>query len=253
MPRIAPWLLGGLAFCLACGDDGSPIGETSTTGTGSDTTAGPTSSAGPGGSESAEDSGTDASTSAGPESTSGTDGGSSDSSSSGPPIGEDEFELTSPSHQDGATFANAYTCAAGGFFASIIPQLDWTAGPEGTQYYALTFLDVTLTEGGGQNAALGYHWALWNIPANVLGLEEGFTDAGSIGAVQASPAPQGAFLGPCPMGELHTYEFTLYALASTITVQQGGQATTVVQNAVTTLEADHLAFAKLSGTSNASP
>lgn len=191
-------------------------------------------------------SGGDASTSA-----SGTGGDSTgDGGSGAAPTAE--FTLTSPNHEEGAKFADKYTCAANGFRGSIMPALNWTPGPAGTKSYAITFIDTTLS---AQGNALGYHSVIYNIPANVTSLPEGFkaAEAAMIGAKQNDN-----FLGPCPNfgspppsgSETHTYEFTLYALDSeSVTIT--GSGTTAVQNAEELLEKNHLAKTKLTGTSNA--
>jgi phosphatidylethanolamine-binding protein (PEBP) family uncharacterized protein len=169
--------------------------------------------------------------------------------SGGGSAGSSGFTLTSPDHMNGAMFAAPYTCNnPQGFNGSIIPELHWTAGPTGTMSYAITFIDRTLAPANMN----GYHWVIWNIPANVLTLPEGFKDQASIGAMENRD-----FLGPCPnvgggSANTDTYEFTIYALAqASITVS--GTGTTAVRNAEMTLEAMNLAKAKLSGTSNASP
>jgi len=165
--------------------------------------------------------------------------------------GSGAFTLTSPDHAEGAEFADPYTCTVAGFSGSIIPELHWTAGPPGTMSYAITFIDVTLAH-AMPSQINGYHWVIWNIPANVLTLPEGFKDEASIGASQNSD-----FLGPCPNfggggGNTDTYEFTIYALADdSITIM--GSGTQQVKNAEMLLEGDNLASTKLTGTSNASP
>jgi phosphatidylethanolamine-binding protein (PEBP) family uncharacterized protein len=165
--------------------------------------------------------------------------------------GSGEMVLTSPDHEEGAVFADPYTCALEGFSGSIMPELNWTPGPPGTMSYAITFIDITLAHAMPSNMN-GYHWVLYNIPATTTSLPEAFTMASSIGASQNSN-----FLGPCPnfgggSANTDTYEFTLYALAEeSITIM--GSGTAQVANAEDLLEADNLASAKLTGTSSASP
>ncbi|XXX72827.1 YbhB/YbcL family Raf kinase inhibitor-like protein [Sorangium sp. So ce134] len=162
-----------------------------------------------------------------------------------------EFTLTSPNHAEGAEFADKYTCAAAGFNGSLLPELHWTPGPAGTKSYAITFIDVTLTTKTPPNMN-GYHWVIYNIPADVTSLPEEFKDAASIGAKQNSN-----YLGPCPnfgggSANTDTYEFTIYALGEeSVTIT--GTGTAAVKDAETKLEASNLAKAKLTGTSNASP
>jgi phosphatidylethanolamine-binding protein (PEBP) family uncharacterized protein len=173
--------------------------------------------------------------------------GSAGSAGGGAGGGSGTMTLSSPSHMDGAEFADPYTCAEAGFQNSILPQLNWTPGPAGTMSYAITFIDVTLAP----EEANGYHWVIYNIPATTTSLPEGFTMASSIGASQNSN-----YLGPCPnivgSGNTDEYEFTLYALSQeSITIM--GSGTTQVRNAETLLEGDNLASAKLTGTSSAAP
>jgi Raf kinase inhibitor-like YbhB/YbcL family protein len=161
-----------------------------------------------------------------------------------------EFTLTSPVHMEGAMFADKYTCAAAGFNGSLLPELHWTAGPAGTKSYAITFIDRDLAE-ATPPSALGYHWVIYNIPATTLTLPEGFKMEASIGAKENND-----FLGPCPNFQsgsaTHTYEFIIYALEQEM-ITIAGTSTTAAQNAEMQLEAMHLAKAKLSGTSNATP
>lgn len=149
-------------------------------------------------------------------------------------------------------FADKYTCAAAGFRNSIMPALNWTPGPAGTKSYAITFIDTTLA---AQNNALGYHSVIYNIPASVTSLPEGFkaAEAAMIGAKQNDN-----WLGPCPNygsapptgRETHDYAFTIYAL-DTETITIAGSGTGAVQDADTKLEMKHLAKAQLTGKSNA--
>jgi phosphatidylethanolamine-binding protein (PEBP) family uncharacterized protein len=175
-------------------------------------------------------------------------GGSGGTSGTGGSAGAGSFTLTSPDHANGAMFADPYTCAEAGFDGSILPELRWSGAPAGTMSFAITFIDRTLAPAN----ANGYHWVIWNIPATTMSLPEGFKDQASIGAQENRD-----FLGPCPnfgggSANTDTYEFTIYALSqASITVM--GTGTTAVRNAETALEANNLAKAKLSGTSNASP
>jgi phosphatidylethanolamine-binding protein (PEBP) family uncharacterized protein len=178
--------------------------------------------------------------------------GGTSGSGAGGSAGGGAFALTSPVHTEGAEFADKYTCAAAGFEGSLLPELHWTAGPPGTMSYAITFIDVTLTE-GQPPSDLGYHWVIWNIPASTLTLPEAFKMQQSIGASENRD-----YLGPCPYfsgtpGDPHTYEFTVYALSSAMTTISPATGTGAVKDAETKLEAMNLAKTKLSGTSTASP
>ncbi|WP_437308065.1 YbhB/YbcL family Raf kinase inhibitor-like protein [Sorangium sp. So ce388] len=253
-------LLGVPLAALNCsGDDSDSSGSGGGAATSSGTQTTTTSSSGTGSASSTGDA-TSSSTattgsggaggSTGDAGSGGAGGSTGDAGSGGAPSGE--FTLTSPNHAEGAEFADKYTCALAGFNGSVLPELRWTAGPPGTKSYAITFIDTTLTTKTPPNMN-GYHWVIYNIPADVTSLPEAFKDAASIGAQQNSN-----FLGPCPNfggGNANTdnYEFTIYALSGeslTITPTTG---TAAVKDAETKLEADNLAKAKLTGKSDAAP
>jgi phosphatidylethanolamine-binding protein (PEBP) family uncharacterized protein len=119
------------------------------------------------------------------------------------------FTLTSPAFSDGADMPDEYTCDGKNFpFSGMppvdhtLPELNWTAGPEGTQSYAVVFKDVTLTTGDPINE-LGYHWAIWDIPPSVRSLPKALASGNPIaavpGAVQSSgPLFNDGYIGPCP-------------------------------------------------------
>lgn len=227
-------------------DGGSDAGQTGgTSATGGDPGVGGASSGG------ASTGGT------GNTSTGGASGGTTSGGTGGATGGADgtggvsAFSLSSPNLAEGGTFDDKYTCALAGFDGSLSPELVWTAGPEGTKSYAITFIDVTLT-GGEPPSDLGYHWVIYDIPADVLSLPEEFTDAASIGAKQNR-----TYLGPCPnfgsSGETHTYEFRVYALDAESLELTQTTGTGAVKEAESKLEAAHLAVATLSGTSDAAP
>lgn len=235
---------GGSPGVGGAGTGGSPAEGSGGTETG--TGAAP-SVGGVGGSGGSSTGGTDGAT-GGTDGSGGASGGSGGTEGTGGNSGT--FTLSSPHLAEGATFEDKYTCAAAGFQNSLSPELTWTAGPTGTQSYAITFIDVTLARGGTSNSRLGYHWVIYNIPANVQSLAEELGDASSIGAQQNR-----RYLGPCPNfgggSEEHTYEFTVYALDSaTLDISATGEIEKV-QEAETKLEASHLAKAVLSGKSTA--
>jgi len=179
-------------------------------------------------------------------------GGNGGSGGGGP------FKLTSSEHTEGAVFADALTCAGVG----RSPALAWTPGPAGTKSYALTFLDETLTATGNAN---GYHYVIWDIPANTLALPQNLPSGASLTtpvvAKQLSPAngfdklPANTYFGPCPNAignttNTDTYAFTLYALP----VEQLTGTLTSVKSIETAIKAANpLATSALHGTSMAKP
>jgi len=120
---------------------------------------------------------------------------------------ENSITLESPTFKEGQVisndhFWNQFGCSGG----NKRPNLAWSAGPEGTQSYAITFYDHDAPTGSGF-----WHWVIYNIPADVReikgdglpeGATEGNTDLGKPG-----------FFGPCPpKGRKHRYTFTVHAL-----------------------------------------
>jgi len=150
--------------------------------------------------------------------------------------------LTSTALANGGTFLPAHTCAGD----NHSPPLAWTAGPTGTQSYAIVMIDTSITR---------YHWAIWNMAPTVRALPETLPAGASITTpVSAMQAITGTgtpgYQGPCPSGNLHTYVFTAYALD--VATLPGVAATGVMAQAVYTAIQSHvLASGTLSGTSNA--
>ncbi|HXS15693.1 MAG TPA: hypothetical protein VN764_00805, partial [Polyangiaceae bacterium] len=154
-------------------------------------------------------SGGQASGSGGLDSSSGGTGG--DAGGSGPQGGEggviegSQLTLTSADFQDGQELPDEFTCEGKEFGDGISPTLSWSGAPEGTETYALVFVDTTLVSAGLPR--FGYHWAAWNIPEDVSGLPKNFTgdefpaeweetDGQQFRA--GPPVDHDAFFGPCP-------------------------------------------------------
>lgn len=112
------------------------------------------------------------------------------------------FAVTSPMLQPNAMFAAANTCAG----ENRSPQLDWSAGPNGTQSYAVVFTDLA-------NELV--HWVIWDIPAEARSLAAMLDTSAMLGvpagARQVAINGKG-YTGPCPSGALHTYQFDVHAL-----------------------------------------
>jgi len=168
-------------------------------------------------------------------------GGSSGGSGGAGGGGGGSFALTSPKLMEGAKFASDYTCAAGSAEKSL--PLTWTAGPSQTKSYAIVLLDTNNDFN---------HWVVWDIPPTTTALPEGLPDDATLsmvgGAKQKAGSGQG-YLGPCPSGTLHTYQFTVYALdVATLSEAMANSSTMQLSAAV---QMHDIASAKLSGTSDA--
>jgi len=105
---------------------------------------------------------------------------------------------------------NGFGCAG----KNQSPALKWTAGPKGTQSYAVTVYDPDAPTGSGW-----WHWVVYNIPAHVTELAAGAGDA--TGKLLPPNTIQGRtdfgtheFGGACPpVGDKpHRYIFTVHAL-----------------------------------------
>jgi phosphatidylethanolamine-binding protein (PEBP) family uncharacterized protein len=106
------------------------------------------------------------------------------------------------------------------------PELDWTAGPSGTQGYAIVMQDLTNISQGKPLV----HWVMWNIPGATrmlpAGLETTAMPSVPAGSSQRSFSGNG-YQGSGKCGNL--YEFTLYALP-TATFTPSAATTTAVRD-----------------------
>ena len=128
-------------------------------------------------------------------------------------MSKNSFTLTS--NDLGGTFEkeqimNNFGCSGN----NISPHLKWENAPEGTRSFAVTIHDPDAPTDSGF-----WHWAVFNIPANVNELKPG------AGNPEKKLLPEGAFMGradtgnyaydgPCPpKGDfIHKYIVTVYAL-----------------------------------------
>jgi Raf kinase inhibitor-like YbhB/YbcL family protein len=95
------------------------------------------------------------------------------------------------------------------------PELDWTAGPSGTQSYAIVLQDLTNLDATTKKPFV--HWVMWNIPAATrmlpAGLETTQMPSVPAGASQRNYNTTGTNFGYQGSGKCeNVYEFVLYAL-----------------------------------------
>ncbi len=97
---------------------------------------------------------------------------------------------------------------------NISPELSWENVPGGTKSFAITIHDPDAPTGSGF-----WHWVVFNIPADITGLDSGAGDISKglmpQGAVQSlTDFGQPGYGGPCPpQGHgWHTYMITVFAL-----------------------------------------
>ncbi|MFM2031806.1 MAG: hypothetical protein RLZZ297_571 [Chloroflexota bacterium] len=124
------------------------------------------------------------------------------------------FALTSPAVGADGVLPAAYTCDGVG----NSPPLTWTAGPAGTQSYAIIMHHVAgLLD-------VHWYWTLYNIPATVTSLSAGQTSVGTFGSNSVNPTL--AYAPPCSKGPgLKQYTITIYALSQAPAVSGGASVT----------------------------
>lgn len=124
-----------------------------------------------------------------------------------------QFSLTSSVMIDGGPLAAAqYGHRAGG--EDVSPDLHWSGFPAETRSFALTVYDPDAPSGSGY-----WHWAVYNIPADVDSLPTGagvrnspFLPVGT--GVMPNEARLPSFIGasPPPGTGTHRYQFVVHAL-----------------------------------------
>ncbi|HEX7968632.1 MAG TPA: YbhB/YbcL family Raf kinase inhibitor-like protein [Stellaceae bacterium] len=116
------------------------------------------------------------------------------------------FLIDSPAFGDGDPIPARYTQDGD----NLSPPLTWRDAPPGTQGFALVLYDYDAPD------ELFRHWAVYDIPADVMALHEG------IGSAAITALPQGIndfgnrrYDGPAPPpdGRRHIYHFRLAALS----------------------------------------
>jgi Raf kinase inhibitor-like YbhB/YbcL family protein len=149
------------------------------------------------------------------------------------------FELTSILIAHEQPIPVRYSCDG----EDVSPPLDWGDPPAGTQSFAL-IMDDPDAPGGTWD-----HWILFNIPADMRGLEENLPitgknqEPGSI-FVGNNSWGRADYGGPCPPGGTHRYFFKLYALDTTISLLPG----VTKQELLSAMEGHILGEAELMGT-----
>jgi len=113
------------------------------------------------------------------------------------------FTLKVKGFEDGGAMPKRTTCDA----EDSSPALEWSGEPPETQSFALIVDDPDAPMGTWT------HWLLWDIPAHVHSLSEGF-QPGLVGASGKNDFGRPGYGGPCPpKGHgVHRYYFTLFAV-----------------------------------------
>lgn len=182
------------------------------------------------------------------------------------------FEISSNSFEANGPLPAAYSCDGKAFGEGYAPELHWTAGPEGTQSYAIVFKDMSIINGTNPdpNVDHGYHWMMWDIPAGTMSMPENLSadqfPAVMNGAQQLKGGTTGGYgyLGPCPSWQTHcdatvpavedVYSFTIYALnVAQVTLPAADTTMTFVRQMDYYFIANAIATAEIQATSSAVP
>lgn len=125
-----------------------------------------------------------------------------------------EINLKSPSFKEGEMIPVRFTCDG----EDISPELVWGSIPTECRTLAIICDDP--------DAPMGtwVHWVIYNIPADLGGLEEGIPadDILPNGAQQGNNGWRRiGYGGPCPPGGTHRYFFKIYALDTALDLGPG--------------------------------
>lgn len=118
-----------------------------------------------------------------------------------PPV--PEIRVESPAILPDQRLADAHHGSAAGGGTS--PAIRWAEGPEGTESYAVTMIDIDAPTPGGV-----YHWVLVNIPKDVRSLDVG---GGGVGTTMLNDLGARSYVGaaPPPGDHPHRYLVTVWA------------------------------------------
>lgn len=141
------------------------------------------------------------------------------------------MRLTSAAFSEGGTIPERHTCDA----ANVSPPLAWSGVPEGAKSLALIADDPDAPK------TVWVHWVLYNVPAEVGGVEEGRVPAGAVEG--ANDFGERGYGGPCPPSGSHRYDFTLFALDAPVALAPGASK----QELLDAMEGHVLAQARLEG------
>jgi len=128
------------------------------------------------------------------------------------------FELTSTAFEQGEPIPVQYSCDG----EDISPPLVWGDPPEGAQSLTL-IMDDPDAPGGTWD-----HWIVFNIPAEVRELPEAASTNDIGGTFGQNSWGRSDYGGPCPPSGTHRYFFKLYALDTTLNLDENADKSQVL-------------------------
>jgi len=122
------------------------------------------------------------------------------------------FRLFSSGFAEGGWIPDLFTCQG----ADVAPSLEWNGEPANTRSFALVLEDPDAPAG------TWCHWLLYDIPAAVHELAQGYRQ-GKLGVSGTNDFGKLGYGGPCPpKGAPHRYIFKLHAVeVQTLGVPEG--------------------------------
>jgi Raf kinase inhibitor-like YbhB/YbcL family protein len=126
-----------------------------------------------------------------------------------------EIKVTSSAFANNGRIPAKYTCDSPD--AEVSPPLQISDVPEGAKTLALVMHDPDAPRAGGWT-----HWVKFNIPWNIKygtwSIKEGEEPQGVSGK---GTGGNSSYMGPCPPSGTHRYFFTVYALDTGLSLNEG--------------------------------
>lgn len=150
------------------------------------------------------------------------------------------FTLSAP-WADGGPIPVDHTCSGDG----VSPSLVWTDAPAETQSFALVVTDLDALGPTGDPVV---HWVVANVDPFITSFPTGGAVAGAIEGVNdlgRADVPIVGWSPPCPpLGETHTYAFTLHAVSQRLDLLDGSPAADLIR----AIELSSLSSSTVTGT-----
>lgn len=121
------------------------------------------------------------------------------------------MQLTSPAFGHNQSIPPAYTCDAD----DVNPPLETSGVPQAAQSLVLIVDDPDAPRGDW------VHWTIWNIRPDVKEIGENSVPAGGVEGL--TDFGRTGWGGPCPPSGEHRYQFKLYALDTTLNLDQSAK------------------------------
>jgi hypothetical protein len=137
------------------------------------------------------------------------------------PAGQEDvaMALESPAFEDGGAIPRRYTCEG----EDVAPALRWRDAPSGTQSFALVVDDPDAPDPAAPRMTW-VHWVVFDIPESARGLAEGGRDWPPGAREGRNDWKRTGYGGPCPPIGRHRYRLKLYALDTTLALEDPTKA-----------------------------